>query len=207
MRIVDADGANLRDVAGKALEGSFFSGNLTWSPDGSKLLFAGRTERHPGRALFVVPAAGGTPKLLPTPYMAGRPSQPTWSRSAGLIAFVGRDGIYVMRPNGAGLRFVAAGHGPVWSPDGRKFALRNGENQVVDVATGEVVSLRGTWGGLSWSPNSRFVAFAGGEAHGANGDVFVARADGTGLVRILHRPGTRLILPLWRRGSATTETG
>ena len=65
----------------------------------------------------------------------------------------------------------------------------------------------GTWGGLSWSPDSRFVAFAGGEGHKANGDVLVARGDGTGLVRIVHRSGSGLILALWRRGTATTETG
>ena len=39
------------------------------------------------------------------------------------------------------------------------------------------------------------------------GDVFVARADGTGRARLRHQHSTRYFLPLWRHGTASTETG
>ena len=42
-----------------------------------------------------------------------------------------RAGIYVMNADGTAMRWVAPGHGPVWSPDSSKIAFRGDGNQTV----------------------------------------------------------------------------
>jgi len=51
-------------------------------------------------------------------------SEPTWSPDGSKIAFVRKDGIYVMNADGSGQRRLTdAGGGPAWSPDGSKIAF------------------------------------------------------------------------------------
>jgi Tol biopolymer transport system component len=56
----------------------------------------------------------------------GAQSPPTWSPDGQRLAFARHEGIYVVRPDGSGLRRVAAalegGFEPVWSPDGQRLA-------------------------------------------------------------------------------------
>lgn len=95
-----------------------------WSPDGSRLVFTRATEG--GKAtLFVSDEDGANPRRLT------RGQNPAWSPDGRAIAF-GRptsDGfaIFVIRPNGTGLRrvtphSVAAGS-PDWKPDGSQIAF------------------------------------------------------------------------------------
>ncbi len=59
-------------------------------------------------------------------------------------------------------------------------AFRGDGNQVVHDDGTHLASLPpGSWGKLSWSPDSKRVAFTGGASHMSNGDVFVARSNGT----------------------------
>ena len=215
---VRPDGTGLRRLPGAAVDGSFFSGNLTWSPDGRELLFAGRTTAHRRLWLYLVRADGRAPaRPFPIGAEMWRPMQPAWSPDGTRIAFSAgeafsaphlRGGIYVINADGTAVRWVAPGHGPVWSPDGSKIAFRGNGNQTVHADGTHLATLPpGSWGGLSWSPDSKRVAYTGGASHVANGDVFVARADGTGLARLVHERALRYVLPLWRHGTASTETG
>ena len=215
---VKPDGTGLLRLPGQAVEGSFFSGNLTWSPDGRQILFAGRTASNRRLSLYLVRANGqGVPRPLPIPAKMFRPMQPAWSPDGSQIAFSAGEafsqpnlcaGIYLVHPDGTGLRWIAGGHGPVWSPDSSKLAFRGDGNQVVHDDGTHLASLPpGSWGGLSWSPDSKLVAFTGGASHVSNGDVFVARSNGTGVVRLVHNRSLRYVLPLWRGGTASTETG
>jgi dipeptidyl aminopeptidase/acylaminoacyl peptidase len=225
IHIARSDGTGVRRLPGTAIDGLFFSGNLTWSPDGTQLLFAGRSATDRRQWLYLVRTdRRASPHPLTIRAEISRPSQPTWSPDGSKIAFsVTQErggGIYVMNADGTAVRRVAVGHGPVWSPDSSKIAFRTsgyyrrvnglpyGGNWTVHADGTHLATLPpGSWGGLSWSPDSKLVAFAGGAGHAPNGDVFVARADGTGLTRILHRPGDAYFLPLWRHGTASTETG
>jgi Tol biopolymer transport system component len=214
--VVNADGTGWHQIASQALSGGWFSGNLAWSPDGSQVLFAGRTSAYRQQGLFLVPADGSAP---PRPVVIHarviRPSQPAWSPDGTRIAFVGSErpggvygGIYVMKADGSAVRHVAAGHGPVWSPDGSKIALRGNGNQTVHADGTHLVRLShgGGWVGLTWSPDGRELAEVSRIQTGRGGDVWIVRADGSHPVRIVHTPHVYYGFPLWRNGTATTES-
>ena len=106
-----------------------------WSPDGTRLSF------EMGRAIYVVPALGGTAKLLvappqPGPVLNGEgslsnegPSYLAWSPDGQRIAYAVDRGIYV-RAAGGGLatRIATADqpHSFAWSPDGSRLAFALG---------------------------------------------------------------------------------
>jgi Tol biopolymer transport system component len=215
--VVGADGTGLRTLPGTSATGGLFSGNLTWSPDGTQIVFAGRTGANPHAWLYAVSSDGlSAPRPLRVDAGVSQLGQPTWSPDGSRIAFSayvpsGGPWLYVMHADGSNLRRVAGGHGPVWSPDSSMLAFRGvgnqPGNQTVDADGTHPASLgTGSWAGLSWSPDSQYIAFAGGSGHASNGDAFVVRPNGTGRQRILHRPGA-YGLPLWRHGTASTETG
>lgn len=88
---------------------------------------------------------------------------------------------------------------PAWHPDGRRIAYvtlsRSGDRTVwaVDVETREHQRLAEGWD-PAWSPDGSALAFVS-DRHGTP-DLFLLRADGTGLTRLTSSPGadTR---PLW----------
>jgi len=109
--------------------------------------------------------------------------------TTGKIAFTSNRGgpyeIYVMNPDGSGVRKLVSGTDPDWSPDGSKLAfVRGGDVYVVKADGGG--ERRVTSGGQdahpSWSPDGRRIAFArGGQAQR---DIYVVNEDGTGLRRL-----------------------
>lgn len=104
------------------------------SPDGTRVVYAGRSENRP--AVMVRPVGGveGTPV---TAVDAGSVSEPVWSPTGNWIAFVassdGRGALWVVRSNGSDARQVtsasegSASH-PTFSPDGTRvaYALADG---------------------------------------------------------------------------------
>ncbi len=130
-----------------------------WSPDGSKIAFAGETD------IYVINADGSNPRQLtfidPGDLQA---EQPTWSPDGKKIAFVMSAGIgfgaglQVMNADGSDLRDLSInfynGGKPAWSPDGTRIAI---------VATSNISSQ-------------------------AMNCVFVMNADGSGMTCVDDRP-------------------
>jgi Tol biopolymer transport system component len=76
----DSDGGNVRQVT---RFGGPWLGTIRWSPDGKRIVFDARPSGH--SAVFMMAAAGGTPKLLQhSNYEIRRPS---WSRDGKSIYF------------------------------------------------------------------------------------------------------------------------
>jgi TolB protein len=86
-----------------------------WSPRGGRVVFT-RVYEAAERSELRIYRRGASRRLT-----AG--SNPTWS-VRGRIAFVRDGGIWVIRPDGSGLRrIVESGDQPDWSPNGRRLAF------------------------------------------------------------------------------------
>jgi eukaryotic-like serine/threonine-protein kinase len=108
-------------------------GPFGWSPDGSQLLTGGP------RGLQVVPALGGTPRLL-----VPRATFGTWSPDGKLVAYVIGDSLVVRPTAGGTVRLITRSLDPnqlAWSPDGRWLAFVSGNSAYLadwNVATSSV---------------------------------------------------------------------
>jgi hypothetical protein len=136
--VVGADGTGRRKVADDVDETGWL-----WAPTGDRLLVErGGSAGKP--ALSFVDLSSGAAR----PLVDG--SHPTYSRDGKWLAFDrgsvpgarAPDGVFVIRPDGTGLRRLAAGLlNPSWSPDGRLLAADgygpclNGGVYVIAVAT------------------------------------------------------------------------
>jgi Tol biopolymer transport system component len=181
--VMNADGSHVRRLTYNHL----YDDHPAWSPDGKRLVFTrGSVDAATGALrnldLWVINSDGSHPH----PLIRDRwlESNPVWSPSGGLIAFLRHRPAYrtvslaVIKPDGTKRRGVAAvdaaGGGlgeqllllrPTWSPDGRRLALA-GQGGL------EIVTLRGRLvrkypvGGSdgrgfhpSWSADGKSIAF------------------------------------------------
>ena len=89
-----------------------------WTPDGRRILF------QSARGIEIVPALGGTPRVLVAGSGPGLVAGPIAPDGRSFL-FVSGDSLYVRPLEGGGPRVVATGkelHSPAWSPDGRRIA-------------------------------------------------------------------------------------
>jgi len=90
-----------------------------WSPDGKLLLFRSQ------RGIELVPALGGTPRVLVTDPTPAFLFASAWSPDGRRVAFRRGETLYVTTIDGGSVRPLVAGvnvHSMAWSPDGRWIA-------------------------------------------------------------------------------------
>jgi Tol biopolymer transport system component len=137
-------------------------------------------------------------------YVEGRPiargGQPVWSPDGRRIAYTRLGEIYVADANGRNerrlTRTAQPEHSPAWSPDGRTIAFAGVRDVFTVPSRGGAVRnltrspkpwlLRTT---PAYSPDGRTLAISA-STDAFNSDIFLIRADGTGLRRLTRTQGT-----------------
>jgi TolB protein len=167
---------------------------LAWAPGRKLLAFTGaRLGRVFDQSVFLVPTSGrGRPRAV----CAGYCAFPTWSSDGQQLSY-GTD-----RENDGVFRMVVASFGgrvqwsrddsgnPLWSPDNRTIMFSQGggaRGLALATRTGRVkTTIDGRFG--VWSPDSRWILFNRGPTYDdGNEDLYVARADGTGVRLVVER--------------------
>jgi len=108
-------------------EGQGFARMPRWSPDGERLVFSSN------RGIEIVPALGGTPRLL-IPLPPGNWLDAAWSPDGGSLVYGSGDSVLVRPVDGTatrGLARLAEAHSCSWSPDARWIACVSGNRQFV----------------------------------------------------------------------------
>jgi polyisoprenoid-binding protein YceI len=161
--IMGADGSGPRALTtGAAVQ------SPAWSPDGRTIVVVGFDESNQSLQTIDV----GTGKIRPVPGGPGVAGRPAWSPDGRTIAFTflpkngTSEDVYVIRPDGSGLRQLTSDatyeYEPAWSPDGTRIAfVRDGDVWSMD-ADGRHQQRLTT--GLpadspTWSPDGRHLAF------------------------------------------------
>ena len=196
-----------------------------WSPDGSQIAFVASDGDRlgPEAKVLVVPALGGTPRLIADRLMYF--DTPAWSPDGRYLAYPTEDSIVVRGVNDESARTIAArpdAHSIAWSPDGKRLAFVSG-NASYTFSTTAFGNLSPTsiWtvgvdGGVpqpvtggpsvslspAWGPDSRhllYVSNAGGAF-----DVYQTRVDGSGRASV---PPRRLTTGLNAHGISLSRDG
>ena len=177
---------------------------------------AGTTEQRPafvassyGRIALLNGAGGAIERFGPG-------ESPAFSADGKRIAFVRAGDVWVQNTDGSGLRRItrtaAPEESPDWSPDGTLvFASRRGGSfelwlQRPGGTARRLTKVAEAWQedrSPSWSPDGRSIAFSSTRAGFFNAELYLVRADGTGLRRLTRTPGSENVLgddgmPSWR---------
>lgn len=212
--VADPNGRNLRRLTRNRVEDAL----PAWSPDGRRIAFA--SNRTGGYEIHVISAtgAGSARRITHGATRAYGSYWPAWSPDGRLIAFAStartpeNAEIYVMRPNGSGLRRLTRTKGdsetlgddsaPAWAPDGKSIAFTSNR-----AGQGDIWIMRPDGTGqrrlagrrlrdedrAAFSPDGRTVAF---ESRGSDGGTYVyfTRNTGRGLWLLTRRGAA----PSWR---------
>jgi Tol biopolymer transport system component len=139
------------------------------------------------------------------------------SQTSARIAYVGKNAIYIANSDGSARELIVSGVADrgsfYWSPDGRQLTFSGGYQRpeeifVVNADGSEVRQLTrtprtrrrtdGDWfQNPSWSPDGKQITFNGARKEtGGNTNIYVMRADGSGLRR-LTRGRAYKWMPVW----------
>lgn len=188
--LVDANGSNLRPVAGNAR-------SPAWSPSGTRLV-VGRNrfvmpEAESATALVTIRRNGAQPRPILTPEfdreVAASPDGTQIAFSS--VRLFSASGVYAADAGGGGERFLHGGRSPDWSPDGSRILLQDDDGlYVVDPDGSNAVELPAPDGVTleleadpQWHPDGERVSFVAAAA-GACPAVYAMDLEGANLTRM-----------------------
>jgi TolB protein len=193
--VMSPDGSGEAALTGPPRE----SFDPAWSPDGKRLVFESDRETFGRSQLYLMDADGKNQRLLLGRVTSANDRFPKWSPTGSKIAFEhtvnGRSEIYLVNPDGTGLKPLDVGPGqnsdPAWSPNGKRLTFtsdRGGTKHiyVVDV-TGKglrrLTNASAPDRTPAWSPDGRLIVFER-DFSSTNAKLFLMNADGTAQRRL-----------------------
>ncbi len=164
-----------------------------FSSDGRKLVLDGRARASlRDFDIFVMNADGtGLRRLTSGPE---RDTQAAWSPDRLFVSFVrvkdesSPPSIWIVRANGSDAHRIASGGSAAWSPDGKRLAVGGFGLTIMNPdGTDARTIISGETEVAAWSHNGRRILIT--SYRDGNPEVYVARADGSGLRRLTRKPG------------------
>lgn len=164
-------------------------GSPAWSPDHSRIAFAGNLDEPENTDIYVMNADGsGLTRVTRDP---GYEARPAWSPDGARIAYEGENGVWIVNADGSDPTKVAGeqasgGYYPTWSPDGSRIAFsQSGDIYLVSPDGADLTRVTTDENNyeLDWSPDGSKLLFTCGR------DICVMAPDGTGRVNLTSGPG------------------
>jgi len=194
---MNADGTGVRGLVPNQPQGAF----PAWSPGGQVVLFSVRVSDRPEpryELWTMGPNGNAIHRFLSA--QSSEPISSTWSPNRKKVAFY-RDGyLWVAKVNRTEVRRLTRADfsdgAPSWSRRGQIAFDRDGSIWVVNVGNGAGRQL-GSGSEPSWSPDGRKLVFVVKPSEGANNDIYVMRANGSGRHRLTATADVNEIQPTW----------
>jgi len=178
----------------------------SWSPDGSRIVFA--SDRDGDFEIYLMDRDGANVTQLT--HNSVEDWDPAWSPTGAAIAFTsaqnGEPEIFLMDFTGANQRNItnhpAFDEMAAWSPDGSRIAFARGfDIWVMDADGNNATALMSTpslaEAAPDWSPNGREIAFCGQRPPTYDLEVYVIRPDGSHERNLTKSPGSWDCYPSW----------
>ena len=207
--VVTQETRNIRPLSGTA------ASDIAWSPDGKSILYVANPlltndDRRENLDVFLIPSAGGVPRLLTPGTPRFREFDPSWAPDSRRVVYAsetsGYSNIFILDTQDNTRKSFAVGDAdhlqPRWSPDGDNIAyVRNDAGHLSIWSNGTQISHAlkvsdrdgvnggytpqdaGPTGKLEWSPDGNRIAFTHSDP-ARTSDIWVVNMDGTRSIQL-----------------------
>ena len=190
MRVVDADGSNLRSLADGSTGG--------WSPDGQEVVYSSRGALGTPADVWVVASDGTGARQLTSDPAAEQALgfSPDGTKILFLVQSGGQSDVWTMNADGSDRQNLTSSaareRGASWSPDGERILFVT-DLAAPDHINGTLVSMRAdgtdvqplaTGASGLWSPDGTRIAFSRYDPATEESAAYVMNTDGTGVTLI-----------------------